>query len=198
MDNDSDTIIINKYSSRRLYNTNSSEYVTLDDLCRLINEGKNFKIIDKDSGKDITNQYLLQIISDLENKEGNVFPQDVLKEIILSYNNTAQKFMPEILSKTFEVFHQQQQSFLKAFNSPAKENKSSENSAVFFEEWQKSQAEIMEKMMQPWLNNPIFKEKTTKEPAKYNVPRDGNDKEEIDSLRQQIEELRDIITKKSS
>ena len=198
MDNDSDTIIINKYSSRRLYNTNSSEYITLDDLCRLINEGKNFKIIDKDSGKDITNQYLLQIISDLENKEGNVFPQDVLKEIILSYNNTAQKFMPEILSKTFEVFHQQQQSFLKAFNSPAEENKSSESSAVFFEEWQKSQAEIMEKMMQPWLNNPIFKEKTTKEPAKYNVPRDGNDKEEIDSLRQQIEELRDIITKKSS
>ena len=198
MDNNSDTIIINKYSSRRLYNTNSSEYVTLDDLCKLINEGKNFKIIDKDSGKDITNQYLLQIISDLENKEGNVFPQNVLKEIILSYNNTAQKFMPEILSKTFEVFHQQQQSFLKAFNSPAKENKSSENSAVFFEEWQKSQAEIMEKMMQPWLNNPIFKEKTTKEPAKYNVPRDGNDKEEIDSLRQQIEELRDIITKKSS
>ena len=198
MDNNSDTIIINKYSSRRLYNTNSSEYVTLDDLCKLINKGKNFKIIDKDSGKDITNQYLLQIISDLENKEGNVFPQDMLKEIILSYNNTAQKFMPEILSKTFEVFHQQQQSFLKAFNSPAEENKSSENSTAFFEEWQKSQAEIMEKMMQPWLNNPIFKEKTTKDLAKYNVPRDGNDKEEIDSLRQQIEELRDIITKKSS
>ena len=198
MVNNSDTIIINKYSSRRLYNTNSSEYVTLNDLCKLINDGKNFKIIDKDTGKDITNQYLLQIISDLENKEGNVFPQDVLKEIILSYNNTAQKFMPEILSKTFEVFHQQQQNFLKAFNPPAEENKSRENSAVLFEEWQKSQAEIMEKMMQPWLNNPIFKEKTTKEPAKYNVPRDGNDKEEIDSLRQQIEELRDIITKKSS
>ena len=198
MDNNSDTIIINKYSSRRLYNTNSSEYVTLDDLCKLINEGKNFKIIDKDSGKDITNQYLLQIISDLENKEGNVFPQDVLKEIILSYNNTAQKFMPEILSKTFEVFHQQQQSFLKAFNSPAEQNKSSENSAAFFEEWQKSQAEIMEKMMQPWLNNPLFKENATKEPSNPNPLRDRNDKEEIDSLRQQIEELRDIITKKSS
>ena len=197
MDNDSDTIIINKYSSRRLYNTKSSEYVTLDDLCRLINEGENFKIIDKDSGKDITNQYLLQIISDLENKEGNVFPQDVLKEIILSYNNTAQKFMPEILSKTFEVFHQQQQSFLKAFNSPAKENKSSENSAVFFEEWQKSQGEIMEKMMQPWLNNPLFKEKTSEEPSNSSVSKDNSNVEEIDSLRQQIEELRDIITKKN-
>ena len=198
MDNDSDTIIINKYSSRRLYNTNSSEYVTLDDLCRLINEGENFKIIDKDSGKDITNQYLLQIISDLENKEGNVFPQDMLKEIILSYNNTAQKFMPEILSKTFEVFHQQQQNFLKAFNPPAEENKSIENSAVLFEEWQKSQAEIMEKMIQPWLNNPLFKEKTSEEPSNSNLSKDKNNDEEIDSLRQQIEELRDIITKKNS
>ena len=198
MDNNSDTIIINKYSSRRLYNTKSSEYVTLDDLCKLINEGKNFKIIDKDSGKDITNQYLLQIISDLENKEGNVFPQDVLKEIILSYNNTAQKFMPEILSNTFEVFHQQQQNFLKAFNSPAEENKSNESNAIFFEEWRKSQAEIMEKLMQPWLNNPLFKEKTAEEASNSNVPKNKNDKEEIDILRQQIEELREIITKKST
>ena len=126
-----------------------------------------------------------------------MFPQDVLKEIILSYNNTAQKFMPEILSKTFEVFHQQQQSFLKAFNSPAEENKSSESSAAFFEEWQKSQGEIMEKMMQPWLNNPLFKEKTSEEPYNSNLSKDKNNVEEIDSLRQQIEELRDIITKKN-
>ena len=197
MDNNSDTIIINKYASRRLYNTNSSEYVTLDDLCRLINEGKNFKIIDKDSGKDITNQYLLQIISDLENKEGNIFPQDVLKEIILSYNNTAQKFMPEILSKTFEVFHQQQQNFLNAFNSPVNEAKSKESSTAFIDEWQKSQAEIMEKMMQPWLANPVFKDKSTDD---LSNPIHSNEKtkdKELDSLRQQIEELRDIITKKS-
>ena len=198
MDNNSDTIIINKYASRRLYNTNSSEYVTLDDLCRLINEGKNFKIIDKDSGKDITNQYLLQIISDLENKEGNIFPQDVLKEIILSYNNTAQKFMPEILSKTFEVFHQQQQNFLNAFNSPVNEAKSKESSTAFIDEWQKSQAEIMEKMMQPWLANPVFKDKSTDDLSNPNYSNEKTKDKELDSLRQQIEELRDIITKKSS
>ena len=198
MDNNSDTIVINKYASRRLYNTNSSEYVTLDDLCRLINEGKNFKIIDKDSGKDITNQYLLQIISDLENKEGNIFPQDVLKEIILSYNNTAQKFMPEILSKTFEVFHQQQQNFLNAFNSPVNEAKSKESSTAFFDEWQKSQSEIMEKMMQPWLANPVFKDKSTEDLSNTNHSNDKTKDKELDSLRQQIEELRDIITKKSS
>ena len=52
--------------------------------------------------------------------------------------------------------------------------------------------------MKPWLNNPLFKEKTTKEPSNFHVPKDRSDKEEIDSLRQQIEELRDIITNKMS
>ena len=192
-----DTIIINKYSSRRLYNTKSSEYVTLEDLYNLINSGKSFKIIDKDSGKDITNQYLLQIISDLENKEGSVFPQDVLKQIILSYNNTAQKFMPDILSKTFEVFHQQQRSFLKAFNSGEERNKETNESSDLFDEWQKNQTEIMERMIQPWLNNPMF---NAKQDEKSPDPAATNSKQsdEIDVLRRQIDELRDIITKKNT
>ena len=192
-----DTIIINKYSSRRLYNTNSSEYVTLDDLCKLINAGKNFKIIDKDSGKDITNQYLLQIISDLENKEGSVFPQDVLKDIILSYNNTAQTFMPDLLSKTFEVFRQQQDNFLNAFHSEDQPNKSKDESSDFLKEWQKNQTDIMEKMMQPWLNNPMFNAKQDEQSPDPNATK-NNKSDEIDSLRQQIDELRDIITKKNT
>ena len=192
-----DTIIINKYSSRRLYNTKSSEYVTLEDLYNLINSGKSFKIIDKDSGKDITNQYLLQIISDLENKEGSVFPQDVLKQIILSYNNTAQKFMPDILSRTFEVFHQQQKSFLKAFNSGEERNKETNESSDLFDEWQKNQTEIMEKMMQPWLNNPIFNTNHGEQSTETSTTKNNNN-DEIDALRQQIDELRDIITKKDA
>ena len=197
MNENKDIIVINKYSSRRLYNTNSSEYVTLDDLCELINAGKNFKIIDKDSGKDITNQYLLQIISDLENKEGSVFPQDVLKDIILSYNNTAQKFMPDLLSKTFEVFRQQQENFLKAFNSEDQPNKPKNDSSVFFEEWQKNQSDIMEKMMQPWLNNPMFNAKNDEQSSNTEATT-NNKNDEIDVLRQQIDELRDIITKKNT
>ena len=192
-----DTIIINKYSSRRLYNTKSSDYVTLEDLYNLINSGKSFKIIDKDTGNEITNQYLLQIISDLENKEGSVFPQDVLKQIILSYNNTAQKFMPDILSRTFEVFHQQQKSFLKAFNSGEERNKEPNESSDLFDEWQKNQTEIMERMIQPWLNNPMF---NAKQDEKSPDPAATNSKQsdEIDALRRQIDELRDIITKKNT
>ena len=192
-----DTIIINKYSSRRLYNTKSSEYVTLEDLYNLINSGKSFKIIDKDSGKDITNQYLLQIISDLENKEGSVFPQDVLKQIILSYNNTAQKFMPDILSRTFEVFHQQQKSFLKAFNSGEERNKETNESSDLFDEWQKNQTEIMERMIQPWLNNPMFNANHGEQNAETSTTKNNNN-DEIDALRQQIDELRDIVTKKDA
>ncbi len=194
MNENKDIIVINKYSSRRLYNTTSSEYVTLDDLCKLINDGKNFKIIDKDSSKDITNQYLLQIISDLENKEGSVFPQDVLKDIILSYNNTAQKFMPDLLSKTFEAFRQQQENFLKAFNAEDQQNKLKKENADFFEEWQKSQTDIMEKIMQPWIKNPMFNAK--KDEQSSDPVATKND--EIDVLRQQIDELRDIITKKNT
>ncbi len=194
MNENKDIIVINKYSSRRLYNTNSSEYVTLDDLCKLINDGKNFKIIDKDSSKDITNQYLLQIISDLENKEGSVFPQDVLKDIILSYNNTAQKFMPDLLSKTFEVFRQQQENFLKAFNAEDQQNKPKNENTDFFEEWQKSQTDIMEKIMQPWIKNPMFNAKKDEQSSDPEATKN----DEIDVLRQQIDELRDIITKKNT
>ena len=197
MNGNKDIIVINKYSSRRLYNTNSSEYVTLEDLCKLINDGKNFKIIDKDSGKDITNQYLLQIISDLENKEGSVFPQDVLKDIILSYNNTAQKFMPDLLSKTFEVFRQQQENFLKAFNAEDQQNKTKNESSDFFEEWQKNQTDIMEKMMQPWIKNPMFNAKKDEQSSEPEATK-NNKNDEIDVLRQQIDELRDIITKKNT
>ena len=194
MNDNKDIIVINKYSSRRLYNTTSSEYVTLDDLCKLINDGKNFKIIDKDSSKDITNQYLLQIISDLENKEGSVFPQDVLKDIILSYNNTAQKFMPDLLSKTFEVFRQQQENFLKAFNAEDQQNKPKNENTDFFEEWQKSQTDIMEKIMQPWIKNPMFNAKKDEQSSDPEATKN----DEIDVLRQQIDELRDIITKKNT
>lgn len=194
MNENKDIIVINKYSSRRLYNTTSSEYVTLDDLCKLINDGKNFKIIDKDSSKDITNQYLLQIISDLENKEGSVFPQDVLKDIILSYNNTAQKFMPDLLSKTFEAFRQQQENFLKAFNAEDQQNKPKNENTDFFEEWQKSQTDIMEKIMQPWIKNPMFNAKKDEQSSDPEATKN----DEIDVLRQQIDELRDIITKKNT
>ena len=66
-----EAIIIHKYASRRLYNTSTSKYVTLDDISRLIKKDFLIKILDKETGNDCTNQYLLQIISNYEEKNGS-------------------------------------------------------------------------------------------------------------------------------
>ena len=112
-----DFILITRYSSRRLYNTNTSEYVTLDEVYTLIKEGKNIKIIDKQTQEDLTKQYLLQIISEIENKEGNVLPENMLTEIIKSYSNETQKIMPDMVAKTVEFYKNQQNEFLKHLNT---------------------------------------------------------------------------------
>ena len=112
-----DQILITRYSSRRLYNTIDSEYITLDEIFNLIKKGKNIKIIDKQTGEDLTKQYLLQIISEIENKDGNVFPENMLTEIIKSYSSVTEKYMPDIVAKTFEFYQNQQSNFLKQLYS---------------------------------------------------------------------------------
>ena len=78
-------IEIKKYSNRRLYNTNTSSYITQDDIVELIKKSEKFKIIDADSKKDITPAILTQIILDKETAGINLVPVDFLKQIILYY-----------------------------------------------------------------------------------------------------------------
>ena len=78
-------IEIKKYSNRRLYNTNTSSYITQDDIVELIKKKEQFKIIDADSKKDITPAILTQIILDKETAGINLVPTDFLKQIILYY-----------------------------------------------------------------------------------------------------------------
>ena len=80
-------IEIKKYSNRRLYNTETSEYVTQEDIVDLIKKNQKFRIIDSESKKNITSSILLQIILERENSGTNVIPEDFLKQIILFYEN---------------------------------------------------------------------------------------------------------------
>lgn len=80
-------IEIKKYSNRRLYNTNTSSYITQDNIVELIKKKEQFKIIDADSKKDITPAILTQIILDKETAGINLVPTDFLKQIILYYEN---------------------------------------------------------------------------------------------------------------
>ena len=145
-----DYILITRYSSRRLYNTSNSEYITLDEVYTLIKEGNNIKIIDKQTQEDLTKQYLLQIISEIENKEGNVLPENMLTEIIKSYSNTTQKIMPEIVANTFEFYKNQQNEFLKNLDTKDVNPFLDKTTNEAVKDWQSKQFQIMNNFFNSW------------------------------------------------
>ena len=101
-------LLIKRYASRRLYNTETSDYVTLDAIARFIREGREVKIVDLKSGDDLTRQYLLQIIAEHEGRGENVLPLAVLTDLVRSYTTQAQSVVPEFLSVSFEMLKQGQ------------------------------------------------------------------------------------------
>ncbi len=99
-----DPLLIKRYASRRLYNTETSDYVTLDDIAGFIRDGREVQIIDLKSGDDLTRQYLLQIIADHESRGENVLPINVLNDLVRSYTTQATSVVPQFLAASFELF----------------------------------------------------------------------------------------------
>lgn len=97
-------LLIKRYASRRLYNTETSDYVTLDDIAGFIRDGREVQIIDLKSGDDLTRQYLLQIIAEHESRGENVLPINVLNDLVRSYTTQAQSVVPQFLAASFEMF----------------------------------------------------------------------------------------------
>ena len=101
---DSDApLLIKRYASRRLYNTETSDYVTLEDIAGFIRTGRDVKIVDLKSGDDLTRQYLLQIIAEHESRGESVLPIGVLTDLVRSYTTQAQSVVPEFLAMSFEM-----------------------------------------------------------------------------------------------
>ena len=195
-----DKIIITKYSSRRLYNTQTSEYVTLDQIAEFIRDGKEVQIIDKETNEDVTNQYLLQIISDYEIKKGASIPKDILTEIIKSYSNASKNFMPEILSQTFNFMKENQEKFLKSFNSNFDVNSNNEKSTETLKNWQDFQSQMMSNIMYPWYDNSNTEDSSeTKksEKAPKEEPKQENYKSDIDLMKEQIATLQKQLNEKN-
>ena len=99
-----DPLLIKRYASRRLYNTETSDYVTLDDIAGFIRDGREVQIIDLKSGDDLTRQYLLQIIAEHESRGENVLPINVLNDLVRSYTTQASSVVPQFLAASFEMF----------------------------------------------------------------------------------------------
>ena len=102
-------VLIKKYANRRLYNTATSSYVTLDHLCTMVKEGQDFVVEDAKSGDDITRSVLTQIIFEEESKGENLLPINFLRQLIGFYGDNLQPVVPQYLEYTMESFSKNQE-----------------------------------------------------------------------------------------
>lgn len=107
-------IVIKKYANRRLYNTDTSSYVTLDDLCEMVKEGADFLVYDAKSGEDLTRQILTQIIFEQESRGQNLLPINFLRSLIGFYDNSLKDFVPPYLESTMQTFLKNQEKMREA------------------------------------------------------------------------------------
>jgi len=115
-------IVIKKYANRRLYDTSTSQYVTLDYLRDLVKKGTDFQVVDAKSGDDLTRGVLAQIIFEEESRGANLLPVDFLRQLIGFYGDSLQSVVPGYLQMSMNSFSQQQEEFrdkmTEAMSSP--------------------------------------------------------------------------------
>lgn len=109
--NDASLIVIKKYANRRLYDTSTSQYVTLDHLRDLVKQGTDFQVVDAKSGEDLTRGVLAQIIFEEEARGANLLPVDFLRQLISFYGDSLQSVVPGYLQMSMNNFAQQQEEF---------------------------------------------------------------------------------------
>ncbi len=112
--NESGTVIIKKYANRRLYDTETSSYITLELLSQMTREGRDFVVVDAKTGDDITHSVLTQIIMEEEQRGENLLPVNFLRQLISLYGNSMQSMVPQYLEASMEAFRKNQQQFQQA------------------------------------------------------------------------------------
>lgn len=177
MTDDAKPLLIKRYASRRLYNTETSDYVTLEDIAGFIRAGREVQIVDLKSGDDLTRQYLLQIIAEHESRGENVLPLGVLTDLVRSYTTQAQSVVPQFLAMSFEMLREGQSKMV--------ENMTRANPMAAmpgFEEMQRQQQAFMKTMMAGWPGT-----------ADGSDDKDGGD--DLDEIKKQLAELQQKLSK---
>ena len=124
-------VTIKKYANRRLYDTESSSYITLDRLAEMVREGREFEVVDAKSGEDITRHVLTQIIVDEESRGSTLLPLNFLKQIIGLYGNSMQTFVPQYLEAAMDAFQRNQSAVRDAFGTSMLADMAKRNMALF-------------------------------------------------------------------
>lgn len=186
MAEDAKPLLIKRYASRRLYNTETSDYVTLEDIAAFIRDGREVQIIDLKSGDDLTRQYLLQIVSDHESRGESVLPVDLLTDLVRSYTTQAQSVVPQFLAASFQMLREGQSKLMEnltAFPNPMAQMPG-------FEALQRQQQAFMQSMMGGWT--PEAGEKDAESGAEAAKPAA---REDLDAIKKQLAELQAKLAK---
>ena len=188
MADDPKPLLVKRYASRRLYNTETSDYVTLEDIAGFIRAGREVRIVDLKSGDDLTRSYLLQIIAEHEGRGESVLPLAVLTDLVRSYTGAAQSVVPDFLAASFEMLRGGQSKMLE---NMAAMNPMAQMPGV--KAMQESQAAFFRAMTGgmgagPWPGAVAPKPAAAPEP-----PAEDASREELDAIRRQLAEMQTML-----
>ena len=192
MANSAEPIKIKKYANRRLYNTGTSSYVTLEDLATMVKAGEDFVVEDAKTGEDITRSVLAQIIFEQENKAGqNLLPTTFLRQLIRFYGDSMQMVVPKYLEQSIDTLTREQEKFRKQLT-----NTFSGTPFAPLEEHVRRNMELFQQtfsMFKPFV--PPRAGSTSSEPEK--APEPAPDEDNIDDLRRQMKDMQDRLERMS-
>jgi polyhydroxyalkanoate synthesis repressor PhaR len=182
-------LLIKRYASRRLYNTETSDYVTLDNIAGFIRDGREVQIVDLKSGDDLTRQYLLQIIAEHESRGENVLPTDVLTDLVRSYTTQAQSVVPQFLAMSFDMLRDGQSKAMGGMPGPM-------TSMPGFDAMKAQQEAFMKAMSSgfgspPWTANEDDRAADATDPASD----DDEAPAELDTIRAQLAAMQAQLAK---
>lgn len=176
-------LLIKRYASRRLYNTETSDYVTLDDISSFIRDGREVQIVDLKTGDDLTRQYLLQIIAEHESRGENMLPINVLNDLVRSYTTQASSMVPQFLAESFEMLREGQSKMV--------ENMSTMNPMAAMQAQQEAFMKAMTGGMGKWPSAPDGSDEEASS-DEGDAPEEG-----LDDIKKQLAELQAKLSKLS-
>lgn len=186
-----DNVVIKKYANRRLYNTATSAYVTLEDLARMVREGTEFVVYDAKSNEDLTRQILTQIIFEEESRGEALLPVQFLRQLIGFYGGQMQGVLPSYLEMSLDNFSRQQEQirsqFSKAFGGAP--------GAGLMDEAVKRNMAMFAEAMKMWPGFAAVPRQAA--PAQSEAPSASPAADPLDDMRRQMDEMRAQLDKLS-
>jgi polyhydroxyalkanoate synthesis repressor PhaR len=147
-------IIIKKYANRRLYDTEKSCYITLDDLSEMTRSGRHFQVLDAKTDEDLTHNVLTQIIMDEESRGQTLLPVDFLRQLISMYGDNMQAIVPQYLTASMEAFRQNQKQFQSALKGVLTSGPLGDIAKRNFDMFEAAAGALVPKILKPGASKP--------------------------------------------